>query len=95
MSKRTFGAALLLVGALLAAGCGANQATPGQSGSAPTPAASPAATKVAAPAEAAPAAKANDTSLYAGIQQGQTAEGYRVLGEANAPVTLVMYSDFF
>jgi hypothetical protein len=35
---------------------------------------------------------AND---LASLPHGQTAEGYQVLGAESAPVTLVMYSDFF
>lgn len=31
---------------------------------------------------------------YADLAQGRTAEGYPYLGAADAPVTLVMYSDF-
>jgi hypothetical protein len=33
-------------------------------------------------------------SPFADIPQGRTAEGYQQLGAADAPVTLVMYSDF-
>jgi hypothetical protein len=32
---------------------------------------------------------------YADIPQGVTPEGYQYLGDPAAPVTLVMYSDFF
>jgi hypothetical protein len=30
-----------------------------------------------------------------GIPEGRTAEGYHVLGRADAPVTITFYSDFF
>ena len=40
------------------------------------------------PADGAP------TTLYKGIPSGQTAGGFYVLGETNAPVTLTDYSDF-
>jgi ABC-type Fe3+-hydroxamate transport system substrate-binding protein len=36
----------------------------------------------------------NADGPYAGLAQGRTAEGYHLLGAADAPVTLVMYSDF-
>ncbi|HEV2124926.1 MAG TPA: hypothetical protein VGW38_19430 [Chloroflexota bacterium] len=40
------------------------------------------------PADGAP------TTLYKGIPTGQTAGGFYVLGETNAPITLTDYSDF-
>lgn len=51
----------------------------------PTTAAAPTTEPTAAPALAGP---------FAGIPQSRTAEGYQVLGAADAPVTMVMYSDF-
>lgn len=49
---------------------------------------------VAAAAEAPAAAEAAAEGPFAGIPQGRTPEGYHMLGAADAPVTLVMYSDF-
>lgn len=52
---------------------------------------------VAAPTAAptAPASVSGEaTSPYAGIPRSRTPEGYQVLGNPDAPVTLVMYSDF-
>lgn len=59
--------------------------------------ASPAPTSVAAPtmAPTAPVLASGDvTGPYAGIPRSRTPEGYHVLGNPDAPVTLVMYSDF-
>jgi hypothetical protein len=50
---------------------------------------------VVTPSVATAAPSAAQRSPYADIEQGRTPEGYHVLGSANAPVTLVMYSDFF
>jgi hypothetical protein len=93
---------------LLLAACGAN-GSPGSTPAAtqPTPSlastqpssASPATAQAAPttgvqattpPITAAPA----PTAGQSGIPEGTTAEGYHVLGRADAPVTLVMYSDF-
>ncbi len=86
MTKATLTGMLLVVVAAVLAACGTRpSAGGGVATSVPTTAPAVAATK--------PAAAAND--LYAGIEQGRTAEGYQMLGKANAPVRLVMYSDFF
>jgi protein-disulfide isomerase len=45
-------------------------------------------------APAATMAVAAPTAGQSGIPEGATPEGYHVLGRADAPVTLVMYSDF-
>lgn len=89
----------LLLGVFLLAACGnaASQAT------SPSPGAS--ATRSAAPTAApAPAAQAQPTALapqpsaapdaLASIPESTTPEGYHILGRADAPVTLTMYSDF-
>ena len=39
-------------------------------------------------------ASGDATDPYAGIPRSRTPEGYHVLGNPDAPVTLVMYSDF-
>lgn len=78
---------LLLLGWLLVA-CGQSAATT------PTlaPTQSPAEPATTLPATAPPTAQA--ASAYADIPQGLTSEGYQLLGAPEAPVTLVMYSDF-
>jgi hypothetical protein len=61
----------------------------------PATAAVPAAPATTAPAApAAPATTAPAAGPYADIPQGRTPEGYQLLGDPAAPVTLVMYSDF-
>jgi hypothetical protein len=54
---------------------------------APVGGATPAATR-------SPAAQPATTAAEAAISQGVTPEGYHFLGRADAPATLVMYSDF-
>ncbi len=50
---------------------------------------------VTSPAEAVvTAARAGGASLFASLPQSRTAEGYYVLGEADAPVLMEFYSDF-
>lgn len=97
----------LLVCALLAACGSATQQAGGPTAAAP-PTAAPAATgaPTAAPATAsapspapattgAPVAAATAAPEgQAGIPESRTPEGYHVLGRADAPVTLTMYSDF-
>jgi len=91
----------------LLAACGSQATAPAAAPSppavAPSAAAPPATAAVVAPTElptvvaiVAPtsAAGANADGPYDGIAQGRTAEGYHLLGAADAPVTLVMYSDF-
>jgi hypothetical protein len=100
--------ALVALAALLA-GCGQGASTPAQSRATRAPAteALPAAT---APLTTAPTAAATATIAaaaptaaepapaaagpFAGLAQGVTPEGYHTLGSPDAPVTLVMYSDF-
>jgi hypothetical protein len=57
----------------------------------PTQARAASATAPAAPATVAAEPTAASAS---GISEGVTAEGYHYLGRPDAPVTLVMYSDF-
>ena len=72
------------------AACG-NQPSP--AGTAPTSAAAIAATAAGTPAPAAPTASAAQAG-DAAIPSSLTPEGYHVFGRPDAPVTLVMYSDF-
>lgn len=58
----------------------------------PAATALPVASSAAAPAQA--TAPAADAGRFADIPQSRTPEGYQVLGAPDAPVTLVMYSDF-
>ncbi len=62
------------------------------------PSAAPAATSAPSAAPAATSAPtvaaATAAPEQAGVPEGRTPEGYHVLGRADAPVTLVMYSDF-
>ncbi len=82
---------LLPLAALLLAACGG---APTET-TAPTQAPAAATEQPAAPAATeAPAAEAAADGPFAGIPRSRTAEGYHVLGAADAPVTLVMYSDF-
>jgi hypothetical protein len=67
----------------------------------PTPTAAPTiarATATAPPAATAPVAVATAapqvTTASGAIAEGLTPEGYHFLGRADAPATLVMYSDF-
>lgn len=53
-----------------------------------------AATAPASAATAAPAASAAVQPSYNGIPTSRTAEGYHVLGRADAPVTIEFFSDF-
>lgn len=96
-----FGACALF-GVLLAA-CGT---TSQPAASAPTTISQPAATSAApttanATAEAATSAAVAtaetpaETTAAAGIPEGRTPEGYHVLGNPDAPVTIQFYSDFF
>ena len=99
MLRQLYLRAWALLALLLLAACG------GASGSAPTaapalqatpaPAATQPATAPAAPtAPPQPTVGSAPTAGQAGIPEGTTSEGYHVLGRADAPVTLVMYSDF-
>lgn len=83
--RHTIGIALLFILGLVLAACGQPTAV------APTAAPTTAVAPSAAPSTAASPAAA---SGFATIAQGRTTEGYQVLGAADAPVTLVMYSDF-
>ena len=55
-------------------------------------------TTVAPPATPVPTSPAQPTpvsgSPFANIAKGKTPEGYQMLGDPNAPLTMVMYSDF-
>lgn len=68
-------------------------AAPAEAPTQPAPAAA-APAEPAATADLAGAPTAAADGPFAGIPQGRTPEGYQVLGAADAPVTLVMYSDF-
>jgi hypothetical protein len=83
---------LLALLALLAA-CG--NATIPQAAAPPQPTAAPP-QPTAAPAATQPAAPTAMPSSVAAaaIPEGLTPEGYHLLGRADAPVTLTMYSDF-
>jgi hypothetical protein len=96
--------AVLLLGVLAA--CGAESAPAGPAATAvqpthtpiaPTAAPTPAPTVALTQApSAAPTAAAGqpESPGAAAIPEGLTPEGYHVLGQPDAPVTLVMYSDF-
>lgn len=58
-----------------------------------TPAATPALPGPPAPPTERPAAAR--AGSYADLPQGVTPEGYQYLGDPAAPLTLVMYSDYF
>lgn len=47
-----------------------------------------------ATATTAPSASVAPENTFAGLQQSTTAEGYPVLGNPDAPITITMYSDF-
>ncbi|HEY0736888.1 MAG TPA: hypothetical protein VGD69_18360 [Herpetosiphonaceae bacterium] len=99
---------LLASAALLGlAACGGSRPTTTQpSASAPqstatSAAAQPSATSSAAPAATSAAETATTANTaaqanrpYAALPQSRTPEGYYVLGNADAPVTLTFYSDF-
>lgn len=107
---RRYITALLASGALLGlAGCGGSTPAATQPGAAtPQSPATIAATQPSATGSAAPAAtasivvatQASATTIaqanrpYAALPQRRTPEGYYVLGNADAPVTLTFYSDF-
>ncbi len=88
--------AVLMLGVLAACG---NQPT--SAGTVPTAATQPTVAALSAPTAAgsqAPAAAPTAGAAQAGdavaIPSGLTPEGYHMLGRPDAPVTLVMYSDF-
>jgi hypothetical protein len=64
---------------------------PATAAQAPATAVAPAATRPASATAAQPPAP---TAGQSGLSEGLTPEGYHYLGRADAPVTLVMYSDF-
>jgi protein-disulfide isomerase len=97
--------ALLALSLLAACGNSAGPAAPVASRATDTPAAPAAAAATSAPATARPAAttaaspptaaaQPSAAAQAASIPEGVTAEGYHMLGNPNAPVTLTMYSDF-
>jgi hypothetical protein len=51
-------------------------------------------TAASLPAATTTAPSTGGGGLYDGLEQGRTAEGYQALGAVDAPVTLIMYSDF-
>ena len=90
---------------LLAACGGASEPVaqaPSQPAATPAPQATAVAAVTAAPspvAQSLPTAavaqpSAAPTAAVAGIPESTTLEGYHILGRADAPVTLTMYSDF-
>jgi protein-disulfide isomerase len=97
----------MLIFALFLASCGTSNSSPGSAPVASEPAptlpsptvvepTSPAtAAAEAAPSPAPTAARATAVPQNEGaLATSKTAEGYQVLGDPNAPVTLTMYSDF-
>lgn len=97
-----FNRALLYLWAMLTLGllaaCGGATSTPGATaptGAQPTRAPATAAPPAAATAPVRPTVAApQPTATASGIPEGLTPEGYHVLGRADAPVTLINYSDF-
>ena len=95
----TYSWTVLLLGVLAA--CGSNAVPAGPAPTAVQPTREPAVaavvpTAIVAQAPAAGTAAAAPTASpgAATIPEGLTPEGYHVLGRPDAPVTLVMYSDF-
>ncbi|MEO7908828.1 MAG: hypothetical protein ABIV47_04180 [Roseiflexaceae bacterium] len=93
--------AMLMLGLLAACASQPSTASPAPTAAEPTraPAAPTAAVPSAPTAALSQATAAVRTAsatepAAAGIPDGLTAEGYHVLGRPDAPVTLVMYSDF-
>lgn len=108
MIRRSLFAAIGLILTIVATACGAQPATPNASTSSDRTTPVPAATHHTAnstPRGSTPTLQTSAlptiapttarTSPYTGIEQGRTVEGYHTLGSDSAPVTLVMYSDFF
>lgn len=90
---RLCSAPLVLVLGLLLAACGRSAAVePTGATAPPPPTLAPATPPTIAPVATDRAATSG--GLYTGIPQGRTPEGYAYLGAPDAPVTLVMYSDF-
>jgi protein-disulfide isomerase len=95
--------AVLVLGLLAACGSQPSPASPAPTAAAPPtrPPAAPTAAAVIAPTAtasqipaAAPTAGAAQPGNSAAIPESLTPEGYHILGRPDAPVTLVMYSDF-
>ncbi|MFQ3661949.1 MAG: hypothetical protein SNJ69_06095 [Chloroflexaceae bacterium] len=82
------------------AACGGPSASEAPTPSPPAPSATATAPPpVASPPGAAPtptlgAAAGAPNEVYPGVPRSRTREGYHLLGNPEAPVTLVMYSDF-
>ena len=93
--------AVLMLGVLAACGSQPVPASPAATAVPPTsapvaPSAAPALAPTAAGSSAATAAPTAqlESSEAAAIPEGLTPEGYHMLGRPDAPITLVMYSDF-
>jgi protein-disulfide isomerase len=94
--------AVLALGLLAACGSQPSPANPAPTAAEPTRApAAPTAAVMSAPTvavsqatAAAPTAGAAEPGVTGAIPESLTSEGYHVLGRPDAPVTLVMYSDF-
>lgn len=95
--------AVLLLGLLAACASQPSTASPAPTAAEPTRApvaptaaavSAPTAAASQAPATAPTASAAQPENSAAAIPNSLTAEGYHVLGRPDAPVTLVMYSDF-
>jgi protein-disulfide isomerase len=85
---------LLIIPAVIAACSGTPSAAPAPeqpARSIPTAPDAPQASAIATPALSLPAA----TSGTATLERGRTPEGYHYLGQADAPVTILEFSDFF
>lgn len=101
MLKRAFVSVWALLALGLLAACGGASApaatapAPAQPSRAPAATSAPPTSALAATtaATAAPSAVAAQSGA-GGIPESTTPEGYHVLGRPDAPVTLVMYSDF-
>ncbi len=93
--RRVLWLPLLVLPLFLLAACNGTETQPEPA--APTTADTAPATQPTAAAPAPTAATPGEApagTLYNGVPQGLTAEGFPFLGAANAPVTMTEYSDF-